>query len=235
MKIIDNISLIILSCKRFSLFKRTIESLQKNCLDLDLISQIILVDDNSELHDLILMQDLAKKLGKPLLLVSKHQNKGHAISMNIAWDLVKTEYCLLLEDDWECVKSDNFIKTAFQIFNKHDNVVQVQYHRKADITAIGQKTLKLGNKKYIKYDYNVKSVDSLGRPAFPGFTLNPSLINVKKLKENNLRFREDIFGFEFNYACQVAGKGLKIAYFTDNYFQHIGKNNSAYKLNETQR
>jgi hypothetical protein len=229
------ISLGFITCKRYNLFLKTFNSLLKNFKEWDLVSEIILIDDNSELPDIILMMGLLKKLGKPLIFVNKTEYKSHPKSMNVLFNLVSNDYLFLCEDDWECVKSDNFIKTAFQIFNKHDNVVQVQYHRKADITAIGQKTLKLGNKKYIKYDYNVKSVDSLGRPAFPGFTLNPSLINVKKLKENNLRFREDIFGFEFNYACQVAGKGLKIAYFTDNYFQHIGKNNSAYRLNETQR
>jgi hypothetical protein len=229
------ISLGFITCKRYNLFLKTFNSLLKNFKEWDLVSEIILIDDNSELPDIILMMGLLKKLGKPLIFVNKTEYKSHPKSMNILFNLVSNDYLFLCEDDWECVKSDNFIKTAFQIFNKHDNVVQVQYHRKADITAIGQKTLKLGNKKYIKYDYNVKSVDSLGRPAFPGFTLNPSLINVKKLKENNLRFREDIFGFEFNYACQAAGRGLKVAYFVDNYFQHIGKNNSAYKLNETRR
>jgi hypothetical protein len=231
----QEITLILITCKRFSLFQKTIESFQKKCKDIYLISNIILIDDNSDLPDLILMQDMIKRFNKPYLFINKYENKGHPYSMNIAWSLVKTDYCLLLEDDWLMQRSDNIIEKAFEIFKKHDDVVQVQYRHNPDIMAVNQKVLKLKDIQYVNYDYNVQAVDSLGRPCFPGFTLNPSLINVKRIKESVGLFSEEFFGFEFNYSCRVAGKGYKVCYFDENYFLHIGKNNDAYRKNGTRR
>lgn len=231
----NKITLGFITCQRYNLFLKTFNSLLKNFKEWDLVSEIILVDDNSELPDVILMMEMLKKLNKPVIFVSKKEFKSHPKSLNILFSLISNDYLFLCEDDWECIKSDNFINKAFEIFKKHDDLVQVQFHRKAEITAVGQKVLKLNGTKYVKYDYDVKSVDPLGRPSFPGYTNNPSLINIKKLKENDLHFRDDVLGFEYNYACMAAGKGMKICYFTENYFKHIGKNHSAYKLNSTRR
>src|SRR4030067_2262400 len=224
----QKISLGFITCKRQNLFIKTFESLLKNFKEWDYISEMILIDDNSDLSDLILMMDMIKRLNKPVIFVHKIEFKSHPKSMNILFNLVSNDYLFLCEDDWLMQRSDNIIEKAFEIFKKHDDVVQIQYRHNPDIMAVNQKVLKLKDIQYVKYDYNVQSIDSLGRPAWTGFTLNPSLINVKRLKETIGLFSEEFLGFEFHYSCRVAGKGYKVCYFDEKYFLHIGKNNDSY-------
>jgi glycosyltransferase involved in cell wall biosynthesis len=227
----------LITCKRFPLFKQALESFIANCEDINLIKQIILVDDNSDIAEQIMMKEALRHLNMPNIFLCKYENKGHAISMNIAWKLVETNYVLLLEDDWLNVKKDCYIKKAFEVFAQNDKIIQVQFRTNPDIMAVGQEISKTpSGLEYIEYKYEVNVKDGLRRPAWIGYTNNPSLIRFKELKENVGMFR-DIHGFEWNYACRVAAKGYKVGYFPEDYFKHIGPgaSNSAYAKNGTRR
>lgn len=230
------LTLTITSCKRLELLTKTLNSFLENCLDLDMISEIILVDDGSNVKELEKIISLLEKFNKPYIMVYKSElNKGHVESLNILWDYIKTDYIIHLEDDWLFTKKDNFILKSMQIMNEDNTIKQVLLRTNPDIMAVDQTTL-LTNKglEYIKYNYKgTGHLDRLGRVAWPSFNLNPSIINFKDVK--TLGYFPKIYCFEYNYSLGFRRAGFNVAYYPENYCEHLGKDNSSYKLNNTDK
>jgi hypothetical protein len=79
--------------------------------------------------------------------------------------------------------------------------------------------------------------DNVSGDHYPGFSLNPSIFNVKKIKELGLIFEEsDDYNakFELYFAFQCWDKGVRIAQ-THIKIWHIGDYASAYVLNGKKR
>lgn len=232
------ITLTITSCRRFNLLEKTITSFFDNCLDINCIDKIILIDDNSDSPDLAKISSLLEKTNKPYILIHKNEFlKGHVASLNILYDTVKsTDYVIHLEDDFECIKKDNFIEKAFNIMQEDQSIKQFLFRVNAEIMAVDQ--IKLKSKsgiEYIKYNYiGQHAKDMHNRPAWSGWNLNPALWNYATIRELG-KFNHEKAGFEYDYSRKFWKCGYKVAYFTENYFEHIGVNNSAYRLNNTKR
>jgi hypothetical protein len=229
------LTLTITSCKRINLLHKTINSFLANCLDLDLIDNIILVDDNSGVDTIAETDYLLTKFNKPFVIINKSENqKGHAQSLNIIWDLIQTDYITHLEDDWEFKVKDNFIRKSLDIMF-HDNSIKQVLLRAGDFMAIKQARITLNNFEYIKYNYEGQHVlDMKNRPAWCGFNLNPAIWDFKEIKKlGKFVYQEPCF--EYNYSRKFWLAGYKIAYFPDNFCEHLGKDNSAYKLNATNK
>lgn len=222
------------TCKRIDLFEKTIKSFFNNCLDIDLIQDIIVCDDCSSENQLLRIIEILKEIGKPYIIVHKSElNKGHAKSINILWSLIQTDYYFQCEDDWEFIIKDHFIRKALNVM-KNDKSIKEFVFRGIDLRQSTQKKITFENIDYIKYNFTEYLKDSQGRPAWLGYSLNPSIQKLSDLKLiGNLNEKAD--GVELDYAKRFNKAGYKIAYFTNDYCKHIGKDNSSYVLNKTNR
>lgn len=96
-----DLTFVITSCKRLNLFVDTMDHFIYNCQDFGLIKKWICVDDNSSKQDRKVMME---KYPFFQFIFKKEDEKGHAQSLNIILDVVKTKYVILFEDDWRCVE-----------------------------------------------------------------------------------------------------------------------------------
>ena len=71
---------------------------------------------------------------------------------------------------------------------------------------------------------------------WPGFSLNPSLFNLKKIRNEIGYFREDIMQelFEYDYANRCYVNNINVNYIDLN-IEHIGWEISSYSLNDMRR
>ena len=242
---LDKITLCLITCKRLELFKKTIKSLFDNCLDKMFISNIILIDDNSINEDIQEMNYILNKINIPYIIKEKKESdKGHPQSLNIMYDMIASDYILMLEDDWLFIKPDFYITKSIAIMNNDPSIKQVLL-RTTDIMAIDQKLTRgyfenskyknINDFDYIKYEYTgCHNRDSQGRSAWCGWNLNPAIWNFKEIRKLG-KFPIGEPCFEFNYSRQFWKAGYKVAYFPINYCEHLGTGNSAYVLNGTNK
>jgi hypothetical protein len=234
---LPKITMTITSCRRYNLLERTLKSFFECCIDADCIEKIILIDDNSEPDDLHKINSLLRSIGKPYLLLHKSDAlKGHIEALNILYDLIKTDFLIHLEDDWEFKIKDTFITKAFSVMATDNSIKQVLFRVNAEIMAVDQ--IKQNTKdgiEYIKYNYvGQHARDKHNRPAWSGWNLNPALWNYSAIKTLG-KFVADKSNFEYFYSRQFWKMGFKTAYFTVNFCEHIGEGNSSYKLNDTKK
>lgn len=241
----SGITFTITTCKRLNLFIKTMDTLLLKCTDIDLIDRWICIDDNSDEYDRKIMVEKYPFFE----YVFKNENeKGHAKSMNMIWDMVDTEYILHFEDDWFCnnfftlnnlmtfVKDNNMnhlcLKKIGNGNNSHDNFFYKYEYNESHY-------LKPELNKYYDIIFtnckDAKNSNTKDGWWWPGFTLNPSIINVKYMKNNIGKFsdtmRQELF--EYDYAMRCHHRNVEIYYVT-NDINHIG-NVSSYLLNNMNR
>ena len=95
----NKITVTMTTCKRFDLFRRTMISILKYVKDLkQYLFDWIVIDDNSSEK----MRNQMKEEFPFITYIYKDEtNKGHARSLNILMDMIKTPYVMNIEDDWE--------------------------------------------------------------------------------------------------------------------------------------
>lgn len=93
------ITLGITTCKRLTVFQRTISALIEafGPLPNSFITDVIIIDDNSSSHDRIEMMTSYPSF---TFIFQSSEERGHSNSLNRLFRLVKTQYFLYLEDDW---------------------------------------------------------------------------------------------------------------------------------------
>ena len=230
------ITLSITTCKRFNCFENMIRSFVKNCADLDLISEIILVDDNSSMAEKskisnILISSFPNK--KIKFYFKDHSETGHCKSMNIVMSMVSNDYLFQNEDDWLFCVKDNFIRKSLKIIENN-----------YDVGIVSLRNIREKDYDWVFGRYVEKNVDNIFFKIHeePGFTLNPSIQSLSKIKKHmdNIVFLEKNSsniedGFESNFSKRYHDSGLRTAFFSRNsYIKHIGFT-SAYDINKTKR
>jgi len=226
----------IISCQRYLLLKRTIESLKECCLDLDLIDKVILIEDGSK--DIQPIYDLLSILEKPFVMVIKKGIPGHLESLDIMFDLIGSQqYAFMCEDDWEFRVKGHWIRQALQVLESDREIKQFLF-RIGDIMYPEQREIILNDFRYIKYLFPGPWVkDGLSRPAWPGWNLNPSIWKFNEIKQmaGKIQSAQGWGSFEFIHSTKLNKAGCKVAYFPRNICEHIGEGNSAYKINGTSK
>ncbi len=251
----SNLTFTITSCKRWYLFKQTMDSFLLNCKDAHIIDEWICIDDNSSEEDRMLMRERYPFFK---FFMKGSGNKGHPKSMNILWDLVNTDYIIHFEDDWHCNKPFH-IEYVLEYLKQSNNVGQVilkKLPRNDDHIFIQQ----IDDKNLYKYIYNpthfdkpednkiydlhiVKDFETYKDDEYywwPGFTLNPAITNLSKIKNKVGYFSENVKLdlFEYDYAVRCAINNIEINYI-EMEIEHIGWKCdgviSAYSLNNTKR
>lgn len=247
-----DITFVITSCKRLDLFCETMDKFFYHCEDVHLIKKWICVDDNSSEKD---RKQMRKKYPFMHFIMKTPEQRGHAKSLNMVLDNVKTKYVIFFEDDWRC--NLNFSISSYVDFLEKYGKDQVVFHGRSASDGY-PKVAMLTNKDIYEYCYNPnhygkketmlkvyyekfeKEFNIKGSNVgffYPGFSLNPSIFCMDKIRENKFRFREEE---EFNdcmevyFAFQCLSVGFKVT-FTNILVCHIGKEVSAYVLNETPR
>lgn len=227
-------TLTITSCKRFSLFMQTITSFFEMCDDIDLISEIIIVDDNSSLDDIKQLQNYLLFIMKdfPITLIHRKNNPGHAESLNILFDSVKTDYIFHLEDDWLFTKDGHFIRAGFDIMQDCNDIKSVIMRNWIAQGTQYSKKYSTGVCEYYKHNFNGLKFKKGDLSTYPGYSLNPSLQCIKDIRTIG-RFENRPL-FELRFAYKYFSYDYRVALMQDDYCKHIGhSSNNAYTLNNT--
>ena len=251
------------TCKRFDLFEQTINSFLNCCLDKELISEFLVVDDNSSEEDRIKM----KKLYPFITFIFKNENeKGHAKSMNIIRNYVimkNYKYTLHLEDDWRFLFKDLLISKCKLVLDQNPNYGQCLFNKNYSeedelYKYVGgkmkeinlQDKLNFNSIRYYEHEFyqgvelQNKMNESAGRNTcyyWANFSFRCGLTKVEVLK-NVGEFNETTLHFEREYSYRYMNKGYITTYLDTLFCRHLGRKTweindkkavNAYTLNGT--
>lgn len=255
------VSLTITTCKRYSLFKKTIESFKHYCLDNDLIDEIFHYDDSSSTEDRLLMYSNLRTLfpntiihsipfntndfssGKrhmEIMKIWKHNNEKHNV-----------DYVFHLEDDWLFTEFFN-LKDSIDLLKNNDDVAMVGFSwKRKDFPSDLFVPKQIGN--FWEWYYSEKH--SVNEPLFldtvemkslsdgrlvwvkyinwPYFGFRPAVHDVKKLSVLET-FNSDMDSFELEFAIRFSKK-YKSFLHNKRICYHIGDDTSSYDLNNSLR
>jgi len=238
----EKITVYFLSCKRFLLFEKTFKSFWENCKDLDLIDSVIVIDDNSSNEDRKNIDRLLSEHNTKSLLVCKNLYKGQATSLNLIYDLCKTQYAFSIEDDWMFFKPGNFLRYGFEILNKHEHVKRVCL----DPSSSGKSLKNLQQTDIFECANGIKYyIDEYrDKNQWPSFTFRQSLINIKDCFSNigyvnpapKLSHDGSNPTAETDYAVRYCNFGYRTAFLVDSLVKEISiGHESSFHLNKVNR
>ena len=230
------ITLTITSCKRPELFKRTLESFRKNCLEFGLIDEVVWADDHSSDIDFSRMETT-------LARVFRHQEnvnfkvlhnisgeKGLDKSLNFILDSVSNEYSIHIEDDWEFKnpRKKLFIAESLVLLSEIPYAIQILLKDRPMFDTFWGPYSSLPHRLW-----EVGVANDGQTVTHYGFTLNPSVIRWKFIKQNYGYF--NLANIENTFSEQIYKDGFRTITLCENYIEHIGADNPAFILNNTIR
>ncbi|KDO28601.1 hypothetical protein SPRG_06457 [Saprolegnia parasitica CBS 223.65] len=225
------VTLVLTTCKRLSLFLHTMASLRE-LMASPLVCATLVIDDHSSEDDRRVMESTF-----PTVRFVYTRVKGHAVSMNTLLSLVSTRFVLYVEDDWVFVaNATSLVADALEIFQSHWND---PHTRLAQVLLNDQESGWLqstpsGSVSYKVLEFGV--ADPTHKMAhWPGFSLNPAVWDLDRLKAQRLVFDTTSDVFERGFSLEVRRAGLHVAALRQRAAEHIGappgSNASAYVLN----
>jgi hypothetical protein len=242
------------TCKRFELFKKTINSFLNCCTDINKISKWLIIDDNSNVTDINKMKQSYKFFE---IVQKNYEQRGHANSMNIIREYAINngyKYVLHIEDDMQFVQKRNYISDSIEVFDCDKNIGQVLFnlnyyevepHKHTRITGGHLKRTKTNMRYVIHEHYNKNSIEykdfearTKGKSTcayWPHFSFRPSLVKTDIYKDIGVFPKTQ--HFEMAYAYDYVKHGYKSAFLDTFSHIHIGKRtydtdiNNAYDLN----
>ena len=220
------IFLSITSCKRYDLFKKTVDSLLICCKDLHLVDYFFCIDDNSSKED---RKSMLANYPFFKYYFKKEEEKGHLNSMNIIWDKLndlKPKYWIHLEDDWLFVKPCNYVQKSMDFLKKYDgdNIHQILFNKNYGelmncYNLVGGKRLDNDFILHIKDEPNLVGSNCA---YWAHYSFRPSMTKVETiLKLGNYNSANTFF--ERDYADKYFGAGYQSAFFNEITCKHIGK------------
>ncbi len=217
--------LITLTCtsgKRPDLFRQTIESFLKNCLDRDLIIRWLVSDDGTDERDL---NDLRKLF--PFIEFLKADKPGQPASLNLLFSKVQTEWFFHLEDDWNFLNKGHFIRELFDIADTDPKLKYIGLRKFEPLREELLQETKSGAS-YVLHEFNTsysyeKMIET--DSCWFGWSLNPGLQNTKVIKQLG-KFDEDYKPTTRWWDRSHPQKFLKLGYrranIYDDYIEHVG-------------
>jgi len=232
--------LTITSCKRFDLFKKTINSILHTWTDIHLVDYFLCVDDNSSESDRAAMKEQYPFIN---YYMKTPAEKGHRTSMNIIYNslqLIKPTYWIHLEDDWLFIQTDSYVQKSINFLEKYKSqkISQILFNRNYAETFLdwdinGGSPLEPGFTKHIQSD----SIPGKNCAYWPHYSFRPSMTRVDTILELGSYDSPNTF-FERDYADKYYANGYTSGFFDRVSSLHIGKLTSdktgtnAYHLNE---
>lgn len=129
----SNVTIVLTSCGRFDLLKKTLDSL--DTFNTYPVREVIITEDSGseKVHDAI------PEHWKPYCKVFVNStNLGQLASIDLAYQHVKTEYIFHCEDDWEFYRH-RFIEDSMKILESDPNVLQAwlrSYHHDIRVNSL---------------------------------------------------------------------------------------------------
>ena len=220
------------SCKRYNLFKQTVNSFLNACTDLHKIDYWLCIDDNSS------EKDRAKMKAKyPFFkfIFKTPQQKGHPQSMNMIKNMVTTPYIFHVEDDWKFFSKRAYISDCFDVLHSNPVIGQCLINKNYGetnecVNIIGgiPRTTSTGLR-YLIHDHCPdmnEFVKKYGMGNNCGywehFSLRPSLLRRSVLQKLG-DFNEQVSHFEKNYCSRYVSAGYVSAFLEGIYCLHIGR------------
>ena len=210
------ITLVIISCGRFNLLKRTIDSFNKfNTLP---VKEVIIIEDSGNLS----ISKQIQETWPAYHLITNLKNIGEIASIDTAYSEVETPYIFHCEDDWEFYRA-GFMEQSLTILEHDPKMLQVwlREHYDTNTHPIDPDIHSIDG-----VMYQLMSINALGG-AWHGFTWNPGL---RRLTDYKLvaPFAQTIAEGDFNALteCHIGQKyfelGFRAAILMGGYVRHIG-------------
>ena len=233
----NSITITTTTCKRLELFIQTVNSFINCCLDIsDYVYQWIVIDDNSSEEDRNIM---SSKYPFITFIYKTPEQKGHAKSMNMLLDVIKTPYIFNLEDDWRFFVKDKYLSKCLDILNEDTRYGQCLLNRSyveelEAVSRIGggfrRYTLK-GDRYYIHEYLIVEAMNNCVKTLsgkthciyWPHYSLRVGLTRSDVYKKLG-KYDENARHFEQDYAYKYYIKGRYLTTYLDSvYCTHIGR------------
>ena len=113
----SEVTVILTSCNRFDLLRKTIDSFVLH--NTYPIAAFYVYEDSGNGIPIEL-----KKLYPFITWIEPRERKGQIYALDVLWSKVETEYCMNLEDDWEFLKPE-FIEKSMDILQTDEKILQV--------------------------------------------------------------------------------------------------------------
>lgn len=231
------ITVVFLSCKRFNFFEETFTTFFKYCQDLDLITSIIIIDDNSNDKDRKNISHLSNIIPSsiPYMIIYRNGKKGLANSLNLAYDLCKTEYIFIVEDDWPFIREGHFIRIGIDSIKKHPKVKKFCIDfSSAGKSKIESQIYESFGEKYFIHEYEDKT-------QWPSYTFRQGISEIKAIRKTGYVNSKPLLShdgtpptLETDYAVRFCEKGYRTAFLLDTFVREASYGQaSAFDLNDT--
>ena len=221
----DKILLTFTTCKRFALFKETIQSILVHWKDIDAITHWLCIDDNSSMEDRQLMQ---KSYPWIRFYMKSEEEKGHCKSMNIIWDTLNTlqpKYWIHMEDDFLFYRPMEYISPFLPLLNSDSPIKQIVYNRNYaetidDYDIIGHTDTSFNNIVLHNHCY----IDCSYRNChyWPNYSFRPSICLVETILKVG-KFNGSSSFFEKEFAHRWTDTNYKTAFYNSITHRHIGR------------
>jgi GT2 family glycosyltransferase len=216
------VSVVLTSCGRPDLLKRTVESF--NRYNTFPIKEFIIIEDsgNKAMHREV------KSLYPDYTLILNKENIGLIASIDKAYSYVKTPFVMHCEDDWESYRS-GFIEKSLKILLSNPKIMLVWLRALNDVNGhpIEDKTFMIEDTSYRLMATHVEG-------KWHGFGFNPGLRRMEDYKKigpysliaptENTGMRECYVGQEYFKA------GFRAVTLLEGYTYHIGGGRRTYTL-----
>lgn len=230
------------TCKRFSLFCITLQTLFRQCLDCQPLPLLIVDDGTLERRE---MQSFVNQLSNHTTIIWKPAHeKGHDRSMNRIQELTAAyDYVLHLEDDWEFFAPFR-VSQMIHILEDDPRIGQVMinqdYQERADDPRriIGSRPSHSGHYRVHIWDptHSMCAPGEVSNGHWPHYSLRPSLVRRSMWKHVG-RFPVNHLEFEKEYGYRYMERGYYTAFLPGIRARHLAPNDSqsAYHLNKVRR
>jgi len=249
------------TCKRFSHFTQTVNSILNMWLDADQIDCWFCVDDNSNELD----RDNMKKLYPWMNFYMKTDaEKGHMQSMNIIWNELnkkKPTYWIHMEDDFLFFDRDHYVERAIRGLNlpsmQKEGVHQMLFNRSYGETIEGynitshvylkdessdSSTINGESNDYCIHLHEIESKNPhINCHYWPHYSFRPSMMRTDTILALG-NFDTNVTFFEREFANKYFAAGYKSGFFNKITNLHTGRLTkdrhntdipNAYQLNNT--
>jgi GR25 family glycosyltransferase involved in LPS biosynthesis/TPR repeat protein len=236
------------TCKRFDLFKETLNSILNTWTDVERINYWFCVDDNSSPEE---RQQMHSTYNWIEYYMKNAEEKGHRQSMNIIWNKLNTlkpDYWIHMEDDFLFYHSMNYVGAAIDALNQGEktyNIKQIVFNRNYAETVDNYKTIghlpsTLPNIVLHHHRPHESIMHYQNSHYWPHYSFRPAMTNVKAILKLGNYDSENQF-FEKDYADKWNEANYKTAFFDRITHRHIGRLTSeihsgtvknAYELNQ---
>ena len=224
----SDVTVIVLSCKRFDLLKRTISSL------LDTINypvRIIMLDDS---EDTATHKDIVREYGHLFDIYIHGKSHGPAWAADKLLSMVETKYAFRCEDDWEFIQS-GYLQASIEILEEQPEigvigiVLDDEFKKYGAVDTSTSYSTSSGQR---YYDHPRWRIDE-NHAWWNGWIGSPNLkrmADIKKLgKYSNVKS-------EAEWDREVWAKsGMRSVWLEDQYAKHTGEGRSVWPDGENGR